>query len=158
MAGPRVHTYEVAVAWTGNTGSGTSGYRDYARDHEVSADGPATIAGSSDPHFRGDATRWNPEQLLVVSLSQCHLLWYLHLAAEAGVVVVGYRDAAVGHMTEDGGAGAFTDVVLRPQVTVAEAGMVAAAEALHDRAHGLCYVANSVNFPVRHEPSTAVAG
>ena len=158
MAGPRVHTYEVAVAWSGNIGSGTSGYRDYARDHEVSAAGPAVIAGSSDPHFRGDATRWNPEQLLVVSLSQCHLLWYLHLAAEAGVVVVAYRDAAVGHMSEDGGAGAFTDVVLRPQVTVAEAGMVATAEALHDRAHGLCYVANSVNFPVRHEPSTAVAG
>ena len=153
-----IHTYDLKVTWTGDDGRGTADYRSYRRDHVVSADGRPDLAGSSDPTFRGDATRWNPEQLLVVSLSQCHLLWYLHVATEAGVVVVAYRDAAVGRMTEDGGAGAFTEVVLRPHVTVADAGMVGEAEALHDRAHGFCYIANSVNFPVRHEPVTAVAG
>jgi organic hydroperoxide reductase OsmC/OhrA len=154
----RVHAYDVEVSWTGNRGEGTSGYRSYDRAHEVRAPGaPApVIPGSSDPHFRGDPARWNPEQLLVASLSQCHMLWYLHLASEAGVVVVGYDDVARGTMEEDGG-GRFTEVVLRPRVQVADPAMAEAAAALHDRAHELCFVANSVNFPVRHEPVTDIA-
>lgn len=153
----RQHTYDTVVTWTGNRGSGTSGYRDYARDHEVAADGPDVIVGSSDPAFRGDRTRWNPEQLLLASLSQCHLLWYLHLCAEAGVVVTDYVDRAVGTMTETGAGGRFTEAVLRPRVTVAEPGMVASAVALHADAHRACFIANSVNFPVRHEPEVGVA-
>jgi organic hydroperoxide reductase OsmC/OhrA len=154
----RIHTYETTVTWTGNRGTGTSGYRDYDRSCDLAAPGRPVIAASSDPLFRGDPTRWNPEQLLVASLSQCHLLWYLHLAAEAGVVVTSYVDEAVGTMTEQpGGAGQFTEVVLRPRVTVADPAMIPVAESLHERAHELCFIARSVNFPVRHEPVTVAA-
>lgn len=147
------HRYDVTVRWTGNLGSGTSGYRDFARDHEVTANGAAPIAGSADPAFRGDPARWNPEQLLTASLSQCHMLWYLHLAAQAGVVVNDYTDDPVGTMAEDpGGGGRFTEVVLRPRVTVATPDMIDAAILVHESAHEKCFIANSVNFEVRHEP------
>lgn len=154
----RVHTYDTVVTWTGNLGTGTSGYRDYSRDHDVAADNRKTIAGSSDPAFRGDPSRWNPEQLLVAALSQCHMLWYLHLCARAGVVVTGYVDHALGTMSETGDGGRFTEVVLRPRVTVAAPAMVEAATSLHAEAHRACYLANSVNFPVRHEPRIEVQG
>lgn len=149
----KTHRYEVTVTWTGDRGEGTSGYRAYSRAHEVGAAGKAPIEGSSDPAFRGDPQRWNPEELLVASLSQCHMLWYLHLCAAAGVVVTGYVDRPLGTMAEtvDGG-GHFVEVVLRPEVTVAAAEMADRAVALHEQAHRLCFVANSVNFPVRHEP------
>lgn len=151
----KTHSYELTVAWTGNRGTGTSDYRAYGRDHEVTADGPPPLAGTADPAFRGDKDRWNPEQLLVASLSQCHLLWYLHLCAVAGVVVTDYVDTPVGTMaqTPEGG-GHFTEVVLRPQVTVSDPGTVELAEAQHEKAHELCFIANSVNFPVRTEPTT----
>lgn len=157
----RTHSYDVTVAWTGNRGSGTSGYREYGRDHEVTVSGdgneeeggrPQPIAGSSDSAFRGESDRWNPEQLLVAALAQCHMLSYLHACAAAGIVVTGYADEAHGTMTEttDGG-GHFTDVVLRPRVTVAAPDMVEKAVGLHHDAHERCFIANSVNFPVRHE-------
>jgi len=147
------HHYEVTVAWTGNRGTGTSGYRDYDRSHTVTAAGPAAIEGSSDPAFRGDASRWNPEQLLVAALSECHLLAYLHCAAVAGVVVVDYTDTAVATMImhRDGG-GQFTTATLRPRVTVTTPDMVDKALSLHDDAHRQCMIAASVNFPVGHEP------
>src|SRR5580658_1857209 len=150
---PARHSYQVSVTWTGDRGSGTSGYQAYGRDHEVSADGRPLIAASSDPLFRGDPARWNPELELVAALSQCHMLWYLHLCAEAGVIVTSYADDAAGTMTEDGdGAGQFTEVVLRPRVTVASADMTEAAASLHREADARCFIARSVNFPVRHEP------
>jgi organic hydroperoxide reductase OsmC/OhrA len=149
---PRQHSYDTVVTWTGNTGTGTSGYRDFERAHEIAADGRAPIAGSSDPAFRGDNSRWNPEQLLVASLSQCHMLWYLHLCSDAGVVVTDYVDHASGTMVETGRTGHFTEVVLRPRVTVSAPDMIERATSLHHDAHQACYVANSVNFPVRHEP------
>jgi len=154
----RVHSYKVALTWTGNRGSGTSAYLAYSRAHEVTAPGRPVLLGSSDPVFRGEPDRWNPEQLFVVALSQCHLLWYLHLCAEAGVVVTGYCDAPVGTMVDSGDRGHFTEVVLRPQVTVADAGMVERATDLHKATHQACYIANSVNFPVRHEPVVLVEG
>ena len=151
------HSYETTLTWTGNRGSGTSGYRTYSRAHEITAPGRPALLGSSDPTFRGDPDRWNPEQLMVAALSQCHMLGYLHLCADAGVVVTGYTDAASGTMaqTPDGG-GHFTEITLRPQVTVAGPEMVQAAEALHKQAHALCFIANSVNFPVSHEPTTKI--
>ena len=114
----------MATTWTGNRGDGTTGYRSYDRSHDSTADGRPTLHGSADPAFRGDPQRWNPELLLVAALSQCHLLTYLHLCAEAGVVVTRYRDAAEGTMAQDGVGGRFTEVVLRPVVTVADAGQV----------------------------------
>jgi organic hydroperoxide reductase OsmC/OhrA len=156
---PRTHSYDVSVAWTGNRGTGTSGYLAYEHDHDVSAAGLPTIAGSSDPAFRGDPSRWNPELELTAALSQCHMLWYLHLCAAAGVTVTRYTDAAHGVMTEtaDGG-GRFTEVVLRPHVIVAATDMIETAASLHQDAHAKCFIASSVNFPVRHEPVIVADG
>lgn len=152
------HHYAVGLDWTGNRGSGTSGYKAYGRDHVISAPGKHDIAASSDRTFHGDADRWNPEELLLAALSQCHLLSYLHVAASAGVIVTGYRDDAVGTMqqTDDGG-GHFTSVTLRPEVTVQTADMVEKAKALHHDASQKCFIAASVNFPVGHEPQVTVA-
>jgi organic hydroperoxide reductase OsmC/OhrA len=155
----RTHSYDVSVTWTGNRGTGTSGYTDYDRDHEVTADGRAAIAASSDPAFRGDPNRWNPELELTAALSSCHMLWYLHLCAVAGVSVTSYTDAARGVMVENAdGGGHFTEVVLRPRVTVASAAMIDKATALHAEAHAKCFVASSMNFPVRHEPVVTANG
>jgi organic hydroperoxide reductase OsmC/OhrA len=149
----RTHSYAVSVTWTGNLGTGTSSYRDYSRDHDVTADGPPGIAGSSDPAFRGDRARWNPELELTAALSQCHMLWYLHLCALAGVTVIAYSDQASATMEESAdGSGRFTEVVLRPRVTVATQDMILDARRLHADASAKCFIANSVNFPVRHEP------
>jgi organic hydroperoxide reductase OsmC/OhrA len=148
------HSYRVEVRWTGDRGVGTASYRRYGRANEVHAPGRPPIAGSADPAFRGEADRWNPEQLLVAALSQCHLLWYLHLSADAGVVVTGYTDDATGTMVTDAsGGGRFTEVVLRPRVEVADPAMIDTAAGLHERANELCFIANSVAFPVRHEPA-----
>ncbi|GAA3754430.1 OsmC family protein [Plantactinospora mayteni] len=155
---PRKHDYALNVTWTGAGQAGTVNYRDYGRDHRVTADGPAPLLGSADPTFRGDPARWNPEQLLVAALAQCHMLSYLSLCARGRVVVTGYVDEAVGTMAESGdGGGAFTEVVLRPRVTVAAPEMVERATELHEQAHRLCFIASSVNFPVRHEPLVEVA-
>ena len=146
----KTHTYETLVTWTGNRGTGTSGYRDYGREHEVTADGPPMIPGSSDPSFRGDPARWNPEQLLVVSLSQCHMLWFLALAGAKGVVVTSYVDKASGVMAENpDGSGQFTEVVLRPSIELASPEMAIHIGELHEQAHEKCFIARSVNFPVR---------
>lgn len=147
------HSYSVRIDWTGNNGSGTSRYDGYSRSHEVSAKGKPTVLCSSDPAFRGDSSRYNPEEMLVASLSSCHMLWYLHLCAVSHIIVTEYTDQASGVMeeTEDGG-GRFKEVTLRPIATVQpEADLKLAAE-LHERAHELCFIANSVNFPVRCEP------
>lgn len=147
------HAYDVTVTWTGNTGEGTTGYRSYTRDHTIVTEGRPDLLGSSDPTFRGDRTRWNPELLLLGALSECHLLSYLHVCVTEGVVVTSYVDEAQGSMTTDpDGSGRFTDVLLRPRVTVADATMLEAAEKAHVRANQLCFIANSVNFPVRHAP------
>ncbi|GAA3206218.1 OsmC family protein [Microbacterium terregens] len=148
------HRYELRTTWTGDRGSGTSGYREYDRSCTIQIDGKPDLAASADKPFRGDPTKWNPEDLLLAALSECHLLSYLHACVQAGVIVVGYRDAASGVMAEDGrGGGAFREVVLRPHVVVAEESMVDAATAAHAQAHTWCFIANSVNFPVRHEPT-----
>ncbi|MFN7011188.1 MAG: OsmC family protein [Allorhizobium sp.] len=148
------HEYSVTVTWTGNQGTGTSAYRAYSRDHVISANGKPDIPGSSDSAFRGDAERWNPEDLFVAALSACHKLWYLHFCAVSGVVVTGYEDHAEGTMEMDeDGAGRFTEVVLKPRVTITERSDVAIAEELHGDAHEKCFIANSVNFPVRCEPT-----
>ena len=152
------HTYTLQVVWTGDQGSGTSRYDAYSRDHLVRAANKPAIEASSDPAFRGSATRHNPEELFVASLSSCHMLWYLHLCAVKGVVVTGYVDDPVGTMEETAqGSGRFTDVVLRPQVTIGAGGDVELADRLHEEAHKFCFIANSVNFPVRCEPSTDIS-
>jgi len=158
MHDDKQHRYSARVTWTGNLGQGTSSYRAYSRNHEIAAAGKPVLPGSSDPTFRGDPDRYNPEEFLVSSLSTCHMLWYLHLCAEAKIVVVEYVDEASGVMTErsDGG-GRFTEVTLKPHVVIASGGDLARAEALHERAHHLCFIANSVNFPVRCDPRIRIA-
>ena len=157
MSHNKQHSYATRTEWTGNLGEGTTSYRTYSRDHVISAAGRPDLAGSSDPAFRGDATRWNPEDLLVASLSSCHMLWYLHLCAQAKITVLAYRDDATGTMVENEGGGRFTAAVLKPVVTIAAGGDVARAEALHEDAHRLCFIANSVSFPVTIEAAVTVA-
>jgi organic hydroperoxide reductase OsmC/OhrA len=153
----RQHHYSILVQWKGNLGQGTSSYHSYERSHTVTIAGKPDLDCSSDVAFMGDKSRYNPEELLVASLSSCHMLWYLHLCAEEGVVVLDYADDATGSMAEtSNGGGYFTEVVLSPAVIVAEASMVNKANELHKKANELCFIAKSVNFPVRHRPSTSV--
>ncbi|MFT7711817.1 OsmC family protein [Clavibacter tessellarius] len=152
------HRYALSLEWTGDRGSGTSDHRSYGRDHVVRIAGKPDLLGSADRPFRGDADRWNPEDALLSALAQCHLLSYLHAAAAAGVVVVGYADEATGTMrqTADGG-GHFVEVTLHPVVTVRDAAQVDLATSLHQGASERCFIASSVAFPVHHEPRTVVA-
>lgn len=152
------HHFALELEWTGNRGTGTSDYKSYGREHIVSAEGKHPIEGSSDRVFRGNAERWNPEEMLIAALSQCHLLSYLHVAASHGVVVTAYTDAATGTMEQTGnGGGHFTSVTLRPLVTIA-GGDSALALSLHEEASEKCFIAASVNFPVLHEPQIVISG
>lgn len=152
------HQYNVWIKWTGNQGQGTRSYQAYSRDHIISIPDKNDIYGSSDPAFRGDKSKHNPEELLVSALSTCHMLWYLHLCAQAGVVVIAYEDQALGVMEEEKhGGGRFIKVTLNPIVTVANTSMVSEAERLHHKANELCFIANSVNFPVMHQALTLTA-
>ena len=154
----KLHHYHLTTAWTGNNGTGTSNYRAYERSHTISIENKADLFCSSDPAFRGDNTKHNPEGLLLASLSSCHMLWYLHLCAEAGVVVTDYTDNATGVMTEaPNGSGQFVEVTLNPIVTVTEASMIEKANELHHKANEFCFIANSVNFIVGHNPTCVVS-
>lgn len=150
----REHQYRITTTWTGNLGSGTSDYHAYSRNHEIKILGKsAPLQASADAAFRGDPARYTPEELLVASLSSCHMLWYLHLCADAGIVVTEYQDAAHGFMAEqEDGSGEFTRVLLRPRVVITDTTRISDAAAVHQRAHQLCFIARSVNFPVECEP------
>ncbi|WOF22093.1 OsmC family protein [Microbacterium betulae] len=148
---PGEHHYALTTTWTGDRGTGTSGYRDYDRAVTIRVDGKPELLASADTPFRGDGTRWNPEDLLLASLSECHLLSYLHACVGRGVIVTSYVDDAVGTMRQEGNGGRFESVTLRPRVTVSDASMIDAAVAAHDDAHEWCFIASSVSFPVRHE-------
>ena len=159
MSEGREHGYAVQLRWTGNEGRGTAGYRAYSREHEIHVSGKPVLVGSADPAFRGDASRYNPEDLLVAALSACHMLWYLHLCSDAGIVVTGYTDEAHGVMVQDAsGGGRFREVTLRPTVTLAPGSDSNRGEALHADAHRRCFIANSVNFPVRCEAVVQAGG
>ena len=151
------HTYAVTVEWTGNRGTGTSGYRAYGRQHTISAGTKPAIPGSSDTAFQGNAERWNPEDLLVASASACHKLWYLHLCSDAGIAVLRYLDNAQGTMLDSPQRGSFTRIVLRPQVVIRDGDDRDLAQRLHHAAHEKCYIANSVNFPIICEPTIETA-
>jgi organic hydroperoxide reductase OsmC/OhrA len=149
------HHYKSTIQWTGNKGTGTDNYRNYERSHTISIENKYDILGSSDPAFRGDKTKHNPEDLFLSSLSACHMLWYLHLCSEAGIIVVDYIDNATGLMIEtSNGGGQFTEVTLNPLVIVKENSMIDRANELHKRANELCFIANSVNFQIKHNPTT----
>lgn len=150
--------YKINTEWTGNLGLGTMDYKSYGRSFTVSGEGKAlNIKGSSDPAYRGDPTVYNPEDLFVSSLSTCHMLWYLHLCAVNGIVVMEYYDNAVGHLEETAnGTGHFREIVLNPVVTVSEHTMTEKAMSLHVDAGKMCFLANSCNFPVKHLAKIAV--
>lgn len=147
------HTYKLTIQWTGNTGSGTTDYRSYERSHTVSIPNKVGIECSSDPTFRGDDSKYNPEELFLASLSSCHMLWYLHLCAEAGVNVIDYKDNAGGIMQETKtNGGHFKEVMLKPIVIVSDESMIEKAIELHLEANKHCFIANSCNFPILHQP------
>jgi organic hydroperoxide reductase OsmC/OhrA len=146
------HFYTLNIKWTGNKGAGTSDYRAYERDHTISAANKADILVSADPAFLGDASKYNPEELLLASLSSCHMLWFLHLCADKGVIVVEYTDKPHGIMIESpAGGGQFKEVTLNPVVIVTEKSMIALLDEIHEMARKKCFIANSVNFPVNHQ-------
>lgn len=152
------HQYKTSLVWTGNKGMGTINYRAYERNYTITVDGKPALLGSSDPSFLGDRTKYNPEELLVASLSSCHLLWYLHLCADAGITVTDYQDKAIGTMQElENGSGHFIEVMLQPIVTITDASLITLANELHARANKMCFIANSCNFPVKHKPTCLVA-
>ena len=154
-----VHNYNLTIKWTGNKGTGTSDYRAYERSHIIQIENKVDIAGSSDPSFRGDKTKHNPEELLLAALSTCHMLSYLHVCVMNGVIVVDYTDNATGKMVETpNGGGHFEEVMLNPVVTVKDSSMIEKANALHHKASELCFIANSVNFLVHHNPTCVVKG
>jgi organic hydroperoxide reductase OsmC/OhrA len=154
----KLHHYKAEIQWTGNKGSGTDHYTHYERDYSIHIENKPIINGSSDPAFRGDEKKYNPEDLLVSALSSCHMLWYLHLCSVEGVVVVEYTDSATGIMEErKDGSGCFTEVVLNPRVTVSLESMIPRATELHATANRMCFIANSVNFPIKHHPEIIVS-
>lgn len=152
----KTHEFTTTLRWTGNKGTGTSGYREYGREHELSSPGKTvTIPASASPVFRGNAERYNPEELLVAALSSCHMLAFLHLCADAGIAVTAYRDEATGTMEMNAdGSGQFTQVKLHPRVDVSDAARAGELDGLHHRAHEMCFIARSVNFAVRCEPAS----
>jgi organic hydroperoxide reductase OsmC/OhrA len=156
---PKIHRYQTTTTWTGNLGTGTSEYKAYSRNHEITAAKKSpVIQGSSDPLFRGDPSRYNPEDLLVGALSACHMLWVLHLCADEGIVVTDYFDEATGELVEHpDGSGEFTRVTLHPRMTITDGSRIEEAVAIHHRAHQVCQIARSVNFQVSHEPSVISA-
>ena len=156
-SGAHEHVFRCNLFWTGSAQGGTTSYTSYSRAYRVDFEGKASITGSAAPAFRGDAALHNPEDLLVASLSACHALTYLALAAKYRVVVVGYEDAAVGTLGLVDGVMKFVSVKLAPKVIVAAGSDVAKAIALHEQAHAGCFVASSVNFPVTNEPTVSVA-
>ena len=148
------HNYNLTVKWTGNTGTGTSNYKEFERNHSIFVANKTEILGSSDPAFRGDKTKHNPEDFLLASISSCHMLWYLHLCAVEGIIVTDYIDNATGIMFETAnGGGKFTEATLNPIVTITNISMTERANELHKKANELCFVANSLNFPVYHKPT-----
>lgn len=153
------HHYSLTVKWTGNKGTGTSNYKEFERSHSIFVDNKVNILGSSNPAFRGDKTKHNPEELFLASISSCHMLWYLHLCAVAGIIVTDYIDNAKGIMIEtEYGSGKFTEVNLNPIVTITDQSMIEKANELHRKANDLCFIANSLNFPVNHHPVCNVKG
>lgn len=157
MSNNKQHAYTVQLEWTGNLGFGTNGYKTFSRDHLVSAVGKASISGSSGPAFRGDAKRYNPEELLISALASSHMLWYLHLCVGEQIIVTNYTDEGTGVLVETGdGSGHLAEIVLRPKVTIESGCDILMAQSLHEKARELCYIANSVNFPVRCIPSVVV--
>ncbi|SDW46886.1 Organic hydroperoxide reductase OsmC/OhrA [Arthrobacter sp. yr096] len=152
------HHYSLTVRWTGNLGEGTAAYKGYSRDHDVEISGLPTLKGSADPTFHGDRTRYNPEQLLLAALSQCHMLSFLHVAVKHGVVVTSYEDNAEGLMKLNrDGSGQFESVTLKPTVAIADPAHAHLVPQLHHEANQVCFIARSVNFPVLHEPITTTA-
>ena len=150
------HNYEIKVEWTGNQGNGTLNYKSYSRNHKISGDGKYnTINGSSDPSFLGDKTRYNPEDLFLSSLSACHMLWYLHLCSVNKIIVTAYVDNATGIMEEmANGSGRFTEVTLHPRVKITDESRIDKANELHTEANKMCFIANSCNFKIGHQPMT----
>lgn len=146
------HSYAATIEWTGNQGDGTADYKAYGRDHTITSGDKPPLLGSADTAFRGDAARYNPEDLMVAAVSSCHMLWYLHLCATNGIVLTAYRDDAEGTMEMNpDGSGQFSSITLHPEVTITDAALAGKARALHEDAHRMCFIARSVNFPIHHE-------
>ena len=150
----KLHDSTAEIVWTGDRGEGTRHYRGYDRTWRIATPGKPAIECSNDPLLGGDPARPNPEDLLLSSLAACHMLWYLHLASDAGIVVRAYEDSPLG-VGETGprAEGRFLRAVLRPRIAVQRGADLAKADALHHEVHHFCFIARSVNFPIAYEAS-----
>lgn len=153
----KIHNYNITVQWTGNKGEGTKDYQSYDRCHSIIINEKQDIHCSSDPVFKGDKTKHNPEELFLASISSCHMLWYLHLCADNNIVVLKYTDKATASMqVNENGGGHFTEVILHPIVTITDNTLIEKANALHKKANALCFIANSCNFVIHHKATCIV--
>jgi len=150
------HEFAAHINWTGAAEGTTTDYKSYARDYEIAIPGRPVILGSADPAFLGTDDRYNPEDMLVASLSACHLLSYLALCAQKKVHVTEYKDDAWGKMEMKDGALRFTEVILKPIVTISTESDPELAQKLHQDAHKICFIANSVNFPVLNDATIKI--
>ncbi len=153
------HSYSLMLEWTGNNGGGTSAYRAYRRDYTISMAGKPDILGTSDPAFLGDPAKHNPEDMFLASVASCHMLWYLHLASSAGIIVTDYTDNAEAEMVmSKDGSGQFSSVTLKPTVTIADPEKAELAEKIHGDVGAMCFIARSVNVPIHHQATIKVEG
>ncbi len=149
-----VHEFNTQIEWTGNTGLGTETYESYERDYTLSSEGKEQILCSSAAGFRGDTNKYNPEDLFIASLSSCHMLWYLHLCADNGIKVLSYIDATEAKLAVFlNGKGFFQSITLSPKVVVENPEHIQKAIALHQKANKMCFLANSLHFPIKHNPT-----
>jgi organic hydroperoxide reductase OsmC/OhrA len=149
--------YHAKLVWSGGALGPTKSVDSYSREFRAELEGKPPLRGSADPAFHGDPALYNPEDLLLSALSACHMLSYLAVCAHAGIVVLSYEDAAVGTLARRDGKVRFVDVLLRPKVALEPGGNIEKARALHQKAHDICVIVNSVNFPVRHEAEVIFA-
>ncbi|MEM8686346.1 MAG: OsmC family protein [Pseudomonadota bacterium] len=148
------HDFTAQVVWTGNQGEGTKSYRSYTRNWSVTTPGKPEIHCSNDPLLGGDPSLHNPEDMLIATVSACHMLWYLHLASAAKIVVTGYVDTPVGTgQSEPDGTGRFIKAVLKPVIEVERGTDLEKADQIHYQIHNHCFIARSVNFPITYEAS-----
>jgi organic hydroperoxide reductase OsmC/OhrA len=151
------YIYRLETVWVGAAKTTSFTYESYSREYQINIAGKTSLIASADPHFRGDSHLYNPEDLLVASLSGCHMLSYLALCSRSRIKIFAYRDNAVGKMTKRDGKIGFLEVILYPQVQIESADSLDKAIKLHQQAHRECFIANSVNFPVLNRPVVSVA-
>jgi organic hydroperoxide reductase OsmC/OhrA len=147
--------FNVGLTWLSQNKNFT--YNEYSREYTIHAEGKPELIGTAAPEYKGSHEHYNPEDMLIASLSACHMLSYLALAANSKIQVLSYQDQAEGSLIKDGMSMKFNEVILKPHVVISQDSDQEKALSLHDKAHHICFIANSVNFSVLIQPQIAIA-